>query len=506
MSTLSLQQIMSSRFRTSAAADAQTKYLMEVLGLSTKANVARLAVGRSLGLGSLGDDVPDAKGLEIPASSLFTQEDVAVWVGLLSTHAQLYSSSRIDSMETMRSQLRAHWHRGANLLIEDWRNCSEDYDSFVTTLARRRADLPESAPRHVTSSGDGNTSPVADDRSAQLLKALTEIGVGADVKGVVHGPRLSRYRVVLKDVNQFEKLKRGAERLALVLGLHKHTPVVSTSDEAKTLTIDIARPRDTWTTSGRKDFLAAVSKQPSDGLFLCPGVDVVGTPVSFDLRSAPHLLVGGSTGQGKSVCVHAMLTSLIERHEPSNLRLALMDPKRVEFSVYTQSRFLWNDELAIGEQESKQMLGALIDEMEARYKRFEALHVSNIGEAAAKGIKLPYIVACIDELAELVLVDRTLETRIARLAQMARAAGIHLILATQRPDAKTFSGLIRSNVPGRIALTVQKASESQIILDDTGAETLLGAGDMIIKLPGIDPIRAHGYLLTLQDVAATVGR
>ncbi len=183
-----------------------------------------------------------------------------------------------------------------------------------------------------------------------------------------------------------------------------------------------------------------------------------------------------------------------------------MDPKRVEFSVYAQSRFLWNDELAVGEQESKQMLGALIDEMEARYKRFEALHVSNIGEAAAKGIKLPYIVACIDELAELVLVDRTLETRIARLAQMARAAGIHLILATQRPDAKTFSGLIRSNVPGRIALTVQKASESQIILDDTGAETLLGAGDMIIKLPGVDPIRTHGYLLTLQDVAATVGR
>lgn len=272
------------------------------------------------------------------------------------------------------------------------------------------------------------------------------------------------------------------------------------------MTIDIARPRDTWTTSGRKDFLAAVAKQASDGLFLCPGVDVVGKPVSFDLRSVPHLLVGGSTGQGKSVCVHAMLTSLIERHEPSNLRLALMDPKRVEFSVYAQSRFLWNDELAIGEQESKQMLGALIDEMEARYKRFEALHVSNIAEAAAKGIKLPYIVACIDELAELVLVDRTLETRIARLAQMARAAGIHLILATQRPDAKTFSGLIRSNVPGRIALTVQKASESQIILDDTGAETLLGAGDMIIKLAGIDPIRAHGYLLTLQDVAATVGR
>lgn len=506
MSSLSLQQIMSSRFRTSAVADSQTKYLMEVLGLSTKAAVARLAIGRSLALAGISDDDLDAKGLEIPASSLFSQDDAAVWVGLLVAHSQLFGEQRIDSMDTFRGQLRAHWHRGAKLLIDDWRDCGEDYDTFVSTLARRRADLPETAASPAINTNSHGNAENVEDITAGLTKALSEIGVSADVRGVTHGPRLSRYRVTLRDVNQFDKLRRGAERLALVLGLQNQKPVISTSDESKTVTIDIARSRSQWVHAGRREFLDAVARQPSDGLFMCPGVDVVGNPIAFDLRTAPHLLVGGSTGQGKSVCVHALLASLITRHTPSTLRLALLDPKRVEFNVYAKHKFLWKDKLAIGEQESGQLLDELLDEMDERYRRFESLGINNISEAATLGVRLPYIVACIDELAELVLVDRNVETKIARLAQMARAAGIHLILATQRPDAKTFSGLIRSNVAGRIALTVQKTTESQIILDEAGAEDLLGAGDMILKLPGADPVRAHGYFLASADVAAIIGK
>ncbi len=506
MSSISLQQIMAARFRTSTHADNQTKRLMEALGLSTKAAVARLAIGRSLSLGALPAEPVDAKGLEIPASSLFTQEDVAMWVGLILTHARMFGATAVDGMDTFRGLLRQHWHRGAGLLYDDWKNSNEDFDSFISTLIKRRADLPDRSGRPVEGPREkGELSPPTD-QSNQLVHALAEIGVSAEIKGFLHGPRLSRYRVALKDVNQLDKLKRGLERLALAMSLQQHRPTLSAGDEARIVMIDVPRPRATWKSAGKQDLLEAINSVPTNGdqLVVCPGVDVVGKPLQFDLKSTPHLLVGGATGQGKSVCVHALLVSLITKHSPASLRLALLDPKQVEFSVYANSRFLWQDEIAIGVPACRTMIDDLVAEMDDRYRRLSELGVNNVGEAAKKGMHLPFIVACIDELADLVLQDRDIEQKIVRLAQLARAAGIHLILATQRPDAKTFSGLLRSNIPARIALTVQKTSESQIILDDPGAEELLGAGDMIVKLSGTESNRAHGYFLSLTDVESVV--
>jgi S-DNA-T family DNA segregation ATPase FtsK/SpoIIIE len=506
MSTISLQQIMSARFRTSAHADNQTKTLMEVLGLSTKAAVARLAIGRSLSLGALTDEPIDAKGLEIPASSLFTQDDVAIWVGLILTHARTFGGAATEGMETFRSHLRMHWHRGAGLLYEDWKNSNEDFDNFVGTLVKRRADLPD---RSIVQNEDARTKPdivAADDQSGQLVRSLSEIGVNAEVKGVVHGPRLTRYRVALRDINQLDKLKRGLERLALALSLQQQIPVLSAGDEARTVMIDIPRPRDTWRVEGKGALVDALREVSPNGhhLIMSPGVDVIGKPVQFDLANAPHVLVAGATGQGKSVCVHSLLVSLITKHSPSTLRLALMDPKQVEFGVYSNSRFLWRDSMAVGAAACRTMIEDLVAEMDDRYRRLGELNVNNVADAAKRGLHLPFIVACIDELADLVLQDRDIEQKIVRLAQMARAAGIHLILATQRPDAQTFRGLLRTNVPARIALTVQKSSESQIILDEPGAEDLLGRGDMIVKLSGSDAVRAHGYLLSLKDVETMV--
>ncbi|MCX8999995.1 FtsK/SpoIIIE domain-containing protein [Rhizobiaceae bacterium BDR2-2] len=506
MNNISLQQIMSARFRTSTHADNLTKMLMEVLGLSTKAAVARLAIGRSLSLGALADEQVDAKGLEIPASSLFTQDDVAIWVGLILTHARTFGIAATEGMDTFRSQLRQHWHRGAGLLYEDWKSSNEDFDNFVGTLVKRRADLPDRSgyPQEVTRERSEEASPT--DQSSQLTRALSEIGINAEVKGVIHGPRLSRYRVALRDVNQIDKLRRGLEPLALAMSLQQHMPTLSAGDEARIVVIDVPRPRSTWKNAGKRELLDALRAIPVNGddLIVCPGVDVVGKPLQFDLRTSPHLLVGGATGQGKSVCVHALLISLIAKHSPASLRLALLDPKQVEFGVYANSRFLWQDKIAIGGGACRTMVEDLVTEMDDRYRRLSELGVNNIAEAARKGMHVPYIVACIDELADLVIQDRDLEQKIVRLAQLARAAGIHLILATQRPDAKTFSGLLRSNVPARIALTVQKSTESQIILDEPGAEDLLGAGDMIVKLSGTETLRAHGYFLSLADVESVM--
>lgn len=186
---------------------------------------------------------------------------------------------------------------------------------------------------------------------------------------------------------------------------------------------------------------------------------------------------------------------------PTALKLALVDPKQVEFSVYKNCPYLYTGEIAVTPVAAREMLIALVAEMEARYATFATVGAANIDEAHRKRIEMPYVAVVIEELADLLMMNRDIEDYIVRLAQKARAAGIHLVIATQRPDAKTFSGLIRSNIPARIALTVQKSTESIIILDESGAEDLLGAGDMLVKArPGDQPERIHGVRIERSDV------
>jgi S-DNA-T family DNA segregation ATPase FtsK/SpoIIIE len=507
MSELNIQQVLNSRFRTSADADKVTVALMGNLGLSTKANVARLAIGRSLALGSFSSDGTDAKGLEIPAASLFTQEDIGVWVGLIVTHARRHGLDPVDSMDAFRTAVRKHWHRGAMLLLQDWQGASGDFDKFLETLIVRRAELPDEAPNAATKRPETTAIEKPADISAALVKALAEIGVTAEVRGFTHGPRVTRYKVYLADVNQKPKLEKGMDRLSLVLNLQKAKPTLGPGDEAKTISLDVPRPESTWqpVPFARLREWAASTPVDEDKLIVFPGVDVLGIPYSFDLASAPHLLVGGTTGSGKSVCLHSLILSLILRLPPALLQLALIDPKQVEFSVYEGSDYLYGGAVAVDISMARVRILELVAEMDSRYQRFMSAGVTNIIEARKRGMALPYIAVFIEELADLVLQDRDIEDHLVRLAQKARAAGIHLVLATQRPDAKTFSGLIRSNIPARIALTVQRGTESTIILDETGAEDLLGRGDMLVKAkPGGEADRVHGVVALRSDQEAVL--
>lgn len=507
MSQLNIQQVLNSRFRTSIEADRITVVLMSNLGLSTKANVARLAIGRSLALGAFVDDGIDAKGLEIPASSLFTQDDIGVWVGLIVTHASQHGLDPVDSMDTFRAVVRKHWHRGATLLQQDWENSDGDFDQFLETLIVRRAELSDDASQGVIKQVEFAAVEKPTDMSVGLVKALAEIGVAAEIRGFVHGPRVTRYKVYLADVNQKPKLERGMDRLSLVLNLQKSKPTLGPGDEAKTISLDVPRGENTWQPVPFANLREWVASAPidEDKLIVFPGVDVLGAPYSFDLVAAPHLLVGGTTGSGKSVCLHSLILSLILRLPPSLLQLALVDPKQVEFAVYGGSDYLYGGDVAIDIPTARERFIELLAEMDSRYQRFMSAGVTNIAEARKRGIVLPYIVVFIEELADLVLQDRDIEDHIVRLAQKARAAGIHLILATQRPDSKTFSGLIRSNIPARIALTVQRGTESTIILDETGAENLLGKGDMLVKAkPGREADRVHGVVALRVDKEAVL--
>jgi S-DNA-T family DNA segregation ATPase FtsK/SpoIIIE len=477
------------------------------MGLDTKAQVARLAIGRSLAMGPLPQESVDSHGKDIPAMSLFSPENIGAWVGLLVTHSAT-EGSPIDSMETLRNAIRAHWHRGAVALWSDWEASEGSYDKFVEALMRR-SDMPDFAPTKRAADASaveerGGQAPA--DASQALTKALGELGIKVQVKGAVHGPRITRYRVLLLNLADSAKLKRSLSQLGLAMNLGNTLPAVSNGDEAKTLFIDLPMPRSTWKSVGfeRLKQWAFSGSRDADQLMVYAGVDVTGEDVAFDLAAAPHLLVGGTTGSGKSVCLHSLILSLLHRHRPETLQLALIDPKQVEFSNYGKLRNLYSSGVATELAESREMLQELCVEMEARYGVFSRLGVANIAEARRKGQSMPFIVVVIEEMADLVLQDPEVETLIARLAQKARAAGIHLILATQRPDADTFSGLIRSNIPARIALTVQKGTESSIILDEKGAENLLGAGDMLIRLPGDQVKRAHGVLVRIEDIVQTV--
>jgi DNA segregation ATPase FtsK/SpoIIIE, S-DNA-T family len=510
MTQIAIEQVLSSRYRTSAEADRYNTAIMDGLSLSTRAAAARLAIGRSLGVqtASMDDEVSatlDAKGVEVQGQTLFSVSDIAAWIGLIVTHGKLHGST-IKSFDDFRSAVRFHWHRGAYLLMADWEGCDKNYDRFVKVLVTRRASLKDRVPRKI---GVVDLTQHALEAKGRLdvIKALTEIGISAESRGMQEGPRMTRYEVGLLDVSQFDRLKKSLQQLALSLGVNNCIPSISLGTEAKSVFLDFARDLSQWTAIGFADLERWNESEESLGdLPVFVGLDVSGKNVSFDLETMPHLLIGGTTGAGKSVCVHSIILSLLIGRSSGNIRLALIDPKQVEFSPYSTLRCIYGKEVISETPAALKLLQQLVAEMESRYTTFKGLGVSNIAGARAAGLDLPYIVVFVEEFADLILQNKQIEPLVVRLAQKARAAGIHLVLATQRPDAKTFSGLIRSNVPARIALTVQKEAESRIILDDGGAELLTGRGDMLIKLPGKTVARAHGPLITLEDVQNVVSR
>lgn len=236
------------------------------------------------------------------------------------------------------------------------------------------------------------------------------------------------------------------------------------------------------------------------------GMNVAGEPIASDLAGLPHLLIAGTTGSGKSVCVNSLLCCLLLNNTPAELRLILVDPKRVELTSYNGIPHL----LAPVITDTEKVVSALQwiqREMDARYHRFSQIGCRNIQDHNTKQAdKLPYIVVVIDELADLMMLapDET-ERSLTRLAQLARATGIHLILATQRPSTDVVTGLIKANFPARIAFAVASNTDSRVILDQPGAERLLGRGDMLFQAPdAAAPVRLQGVFITDHEIARSV--
>lgn len=382
--------------------------------------------------------------------------------------------------------LQRHIRRGLREIQTSWRE-SHDFHEFLYQ-------------EFFTAHGETHEAHSLD-TAKELAQALEEFGLTAEITESHDGPRVTRHTVRLADAEDFGRLERKLDDLAFTLGLKDAGVFLAPAGEPKTVWLDVPRPPQEWKNVGTELFGSWAA--PAAGLPLLLGVDIEGGAVTRDLVDAPHVLVAGTTGSGKSVCLHALLLSLLTTRSPAVLRLLLIDPKRVEFTPYQSSPHLLAPVVTDG-VEATRSLKNLVKEMESREKLLAARGARewrDLGEAAPHRI-----VVVVEELADLIAQAPDAEDPLVRLAQKARAAGIHLVLATQRPDAATFSGLLRANIPSRIALTVQKATDSRIVLDEGGAEKLLGKGDMLVKWLGEKLVRTHGFNIRPDDVTSFLRR
>ncbi|RJQ58933.1 MAG: DUF1832 domain-containing protein [Desulfobacteraceae bacterium] len=426
---------------------------------------------------------PDERGVRDSTDAVCT---------LLSVY---HDENFFEDEEHFRKILQRHIRRGLNEMRASWRPGHDFYDYLYHELFSSMSyfQAKEDAP----------------DFSNKLLTALKEIGVTAKIHEEKRGPRISRYFLYIENAEHLERIQKGLNKLCFLLGYAENTLMIRTTSTPRLASLDIPRPRNTWDIIPAALMRTWVSDTTfeMEALTVWPGVDILGNPYNFSLAHAPHLLIGGTTGSGKSVCVHALLISLLLQFKPENLQICLIDTKRVEFAPYKGLPHLYENNVITNAFNACEILSKLVQEMESRIQKLEQIKAANLSEASKqKGFEIPRIVVFVEELADLILQsDHEAEKHLVRLAQLARVVGIHLVLATQRPDAETFTGLLRSNIPARIALTVQKGSESKIILDQTGAEKLLKEGDMLVKIdPGSDPVRVHGVYISHPDIKAYI--
>ncbi len=344
-----------------------------------------------------------------------------------------------------------------------------------------------------------------------ITNTLATFDIPSKVAAWVPGPTVTMFELEIAPGVKVNRVTALADDLALALAAP--TVRILAPIPGKSL-IGIEVPNERRSTITLGDVLGDASLDDRSPLLLGIGKDVAGESVVTDLAKMPHLLIAGSTGTGKSVCINALLMSILMRATPSEVRLILIDPKRIELSLYNGLPHLYVP-VVTEAKEAASALAWAVSEMDARLKKLQRASARNIGSynALAREGKLPegmeempYLVIVIDELADLMMVAaKEVEDSICRLAQLARAAGIHLIVATQRPSTDIITGLIKTNITNRIAFAVGSGIDSRVILDSTGAEKLVGLGDMLYSQPAwAKPKRIQGAYVSEPEIESVV--
>ena len=338
-------------------------------------------------------------------------------------------------------------------------------------------------------------------RAGLLEDTLASFGVVAKVVHIERGPSITRYELKPDRGVKISRISALADDLALALAavsVRIEAPIPGKS------AVGIEVPNAQVSNVAISEILQFFPQRGTvPPLNMALGKDITGRPVFADLGRMPHLLVAGATGSGKSVCLNGIIASLLVSATPDQVQLLMIDPKRVELTVYNGIPHLIKEVIT----DARMAAGALYEmtrEMDSRYERFAKAGVRKIEEYNVKfpEEKLPYVVIVIDELADMMLIaPAKVETTICRLAQLARATGIHLVVATQRPSVDVITGIIKANIPSRIAFAVSSQVDSRTILDMVGAERLLGRGDMLfLPIDAPKPVRAQGALITGLEV------
>jgi S-DNA-T family DNA segregation ATPase FtsK/SpoIIIE len=376
----------------------------------------------------------------------------------------------------------------------------------------------------------GNSDEEHRHNAETLLRILGEFGVEVSLGEIHVGPVITRYEVVPAPGVRVEKIAGLDKNIAL--GMRAQSVRILAPIPGKAA-VGVEVPNLHPTPVGMRELLESEDWVNAKAeLPIALGRDVSGKPLISDLAKMPHLMIAGATGSGKSVCINSIVTSILYSKSPQDVRLIMVDPKVVELKIFNSLPHMFIPVVT----EPKKVPAALkwlLGEMEQRYQIFAKANVRNIvgfntrkkdpvqeaeAQASLQGLdalggdilempaRLPYIVAIIDELADLmILAPAEIETSIARLAQLARAAGIHLIIATQRPSVNVITGVIKANLPSRIAFQVASQVDSRTILDTKGAETLIGRGDMLFSPPGTSRlVRAQGAFVGDEEVQAIV--
>ncbi len=367
-------------------------------------------------------------------------------------------------------------------------------------------------PKKVKTNNQSNI----DTNIEKLEEVLREFGITGKVVAVTVGPAITQYELELKAGTKLSKLTGINKEISLALA-KKDVRIQAPIPGKSTVGIEISNETPT-TVYVREIMEKLVSEHSENKLLVALGKDILSKAKFCEINKTPHLLVAGATGSGKSVCINCILISILMNAKPDEVKLLLVDPKKVELSVFNGVPHLLAP-VVTDPKKASVALAKIVKEMEDRYDIFEERGVKNIGtynemvEKKNKTLsddeklkKMPYIVVIVDELADLMLVaSKEVEDSIMRITQMARAAGIHLIIATQRPSTDVITGVIKANIPSRISFAVSSGIDSRTILDMTGAEKLLGRGDMLFLPMGEStPTRIQGAWITEEEVKRVV--
>jgi DNA segregation ATPase FtsK/SpoIIIE, S-DNA-T family len=394
------------------------------------------------------------------------------------------------------------------LLEPDLDDAEDDQTSLFDVTPRPQSEyrLPERSLLRKSKPITGASTETSARIAEALVQTLAHFGVDATVVGQIAGPRVTRYELQLAPGTKVSKVAALKDDLSYALATTE-IRILAPIPGKQAVGVEVPNLAPNIVTLGDiYDDLPATASP----LAVWLGKDISGTAVWADLARMPHILIAGTTGSGKSGCINTILTSILLRSTPDDVRLILIDPKRIELNYYESIPHLLTPVVS-SPKEASAVLTNVVAEMERRYERLSAVRARSLPEANRAFRKrgeepMPYLLVVIDELADLMMVSpQAVEDAVIRLAQKSRAVGIHLVLATQRPSVDVITGMIKANVPSRVAFAVSSQTDSRVILDQSGAESLLGQGDMLFKPLGTSRLqRVQGAYVTEEEVALVV--